>query len=136
MSKKMILVIDDEAGFRNLHQFLLEPLGYSVEFAEDGRQGFEMAAKKCYDLILLDMHMPNMNGIEVLRRIKEIHPEQKVIISSSNSDETHSLEEVARKLGAFDCLYKPMDVADIFKVINRALNASSTLCIDRLSKRI
>ena len=119
-AKQWVLVIDDEAGFRSLYRFILEPLGYLVEAAEDGRQGLELAAGKCYDLVVLDMHMPNMNGLEVLKGIRGVRPEQKVIICSSNSDSSHVLERQAKDLGALDCLYKPMDMKDMVAAIELA----------------
>ena len=122
---KVILVIDDEIGYRQLYQYLLEPLGYEVETAEDGSIGCEMALKKYYEMIFLDVHMPKMLGPEVLKRIKEQHPEQIIIIFSSDSDSNRQFEEESMKLGAFDCLYKPVDLKDIVNVIERVNNYKS-----------
>ena len=105
-----------------MYQFLLEPLGYGVEMAEDGLQGLDMAVKKPYDLILLDVHMPNMNGLEVLKRVKEVRPELKVIIFSPKSDASFSVEQQAERLGVCSCLYKPADLKDILKAVEQAVN--------------
>lgn len=122
---KKILVVDDELGYREFYKYLLEPLGYHVETAEDGEQGCEMAVKKSYDLILLDVHLPKMIGTEVLKRIKQVRPSQKVVIFSSSSDTTYQFEKEAKELGAFECLYKPVDLEDILDVIKRAIGDSA-----------
>ena len=114
---KNILVIDDERGYREFYRYLLEPLGYSVELAEDGQEGYEMALKHSYDLILLDVHMPKMTGPEVLKRIKEARPNQPVIIFTSSSDPSYAFESKAKELGAMDCLYKPVELEELLKMI-------------------
>lgn len=123
--KRKILAIDDEVGYRELYQYLLEPLGYQVEIAEDGEQGYAMAVKNSYDLIFLDVHMPKMSGTEVLKGIKAVHPGQIVIIFSSGSDSGRKFETLAKEMGAFDCLYKPVDLEDILNVIHRAFNGGA-----------
>lgn len=119
-----ILIIDDEKGYRDFYKFILEPMGYAVETAVDGEEGLQMATSRPYDLIFLDVHMPKMKGPEVLARIREIRPEQVVVIFSSSSDPTFSFEKTARELGAFECLYKPVDLDDILKVMKKALGAN------------
>ena len=75
-----ILVIDDEQGIRDLFCFLLEPYGFQVFTAEDGIKGIEMVKKDNYDIIFLDIHMPKMQGSEVLKEIKKINVEDGDII--------------------------------------------------------
>jgi len=119
--KNKILVIDDEQGIRDLFQYLLEPLGYQVFTACDGLEGIEMVKKNEFDIIFLDVHMPKMQGPEVLKIIKEIKPKQIVIIFSSSSDPDYLFESKAKELGAYTCLYKPVDVNEILDIINKAL---------------
>jgi len=119
--KNKILVIDDEQGIRDLFQYLLEPLGYQVFTACDGLEGIEMVKKNEFDIIFLDVHMPKMQGPEVLKIIKEIKPTQIVIIFSSSSDPDYLFESKAKELGAYTCLYKPVDVNEILDIINKAL---------------
>ena len=65
--------------------------------------------------------MPKITGLEVLKRIKQIRPNQIVIIFSSGSDPNSKFESQVKEMGAFDCLYKPVDLENILKIINRAL---------------
>jgi CheY-like chemotaxis protein len=119
-----ILIIDDEKGYRDFYKFILEPLGYKVSSAEDGEEGLRMATENKYDVILLDVHMPKMKGDEVFARIRKIRPEQIIIIFSSSSDPSFSFEDRAKVLGAFECLYKPVDMEDMLKIITRAMSFS------------
>ena len=125
MKKIRILIIDDEKGYRDFYRFMLEPLGYEVSSAEDGEQGLNMALAGGYDMIFLDVHMPKMRGPEVLEKIKAANPDQLVVIFSSNSDSDFNFETNAREKGAFDCLFKPVDIEDILKVLNRAFEGKA-----------
>lgn len=119
-----ILIIDDEKGYRDFYKFVLEPLGYKVSCAVDGEEGLKMALENNFDLILLDVHMPKMKGPEVLAGIKKVKPEQIVIIFSSSSDPTYNFENKAKEIGAFDCLYKPVDLEDMLRIMGKALSSS------------
>jgi DNA-binding NtrC family response regulator len=121
--ERKILIIDDEKGYRDFYKFVLEPLGYRVSSAPDGEQGLKMAVANDYDIILLDVHMPKMRGPEVLTEIKKAKPGQLVIIFSSSSDPSFSFESKAKQLGAFDCLYKPVDLEDMMKIMDRAMSS-------------
>lgn len=118
--KKRILVIDDESGYREFYKFLLEPLGYEVMTAADGREGLDMAAAREYDIIFLDVHMPKMRGPEVLAQIKKIRPSQIVVIFSSSSDPSFLFEDQAKTMGAFECMYKPVDLDDLLRIMKKA----------------
>lgn len=122
--KKLILVIDDERGYRDFYGYMLEPFGYEVHSAEDGKKGLEMALQNEYEAIFLDVHMPGLKGPDVLKMIKQAKPKQIVIIFSSSSDPSFSFEKKARDMGAFDCLYKPVEVDDILKVLRKALGVN------------
>jgi CheY-like chemotaxis protein len=75
-----ILVIDDEQGIRNLLDTLLRRKGYDVVLAESGRQGLELFRRERPDVIVLDLKMPEMDGLTVLRQIKNLDPGKPVII--------------------------------------------------------
>ncbi len=107
-----------------MFRFLLEPQGFDVCTASDGLEAVEMVKKEAYDIVLLDVHMPKMKGPEALEAIKELRPEQIVVIFSSSSDPNFVFESQAKKLGAFECLYKPCDIEDILRVIDNALRAN------------
>jgi DNA-binding NtrC family response regulator len=123
-NNRSILVIDDEKGYRDFYKFALEPIGYNISTACDGEEGLRMALEKDYDVILLDVHMPKMRGPAVLTAIKKVKPKQIVVIFSSSSDPTFTFEKNAKDLGAFECLYKPVDLNDMIKVMDKALSSS------------
>lgn len=121
-NRKKILVIDDEQGIRDMFRFLLEPEGFEVFTANDGVEGIEMVKKDNFDIVFLDVHMPRMRGPEALAHIKQIKPNQVVVIFSSSSDPNYVFESEAHKFGAYTCLYKPVDVNELLEIINKILN--------------
>jgi len=124
-SKKLrILVADDEQGVRDLIAYLLEPLGYAVFTARDGKEAVEIIEHEEFDVIFLDVHMPRMRGVEALSEIRRRLPQQKVIIFSSSSDPFYVFESQAKQKGATDCLYKPFELDDLLLVINKTMKAS------------
>jgi len=80
---KKILLVDDEESVNFLHREVLEEEGYEVHSALTGQEAMKKLENISPDLVILDINMPEMNGIEVLRKIKETNPKTKVIISSS-----------------------------------------------------
>lgn len=119
--KAKILVVDDEQGIRDLFYYMLTPLGYEIDSAVDGVEGIELFEKNKYDIIFLDVHMPRMQGPAVLKMIKQIKPDQTVIIFSSSSDPNFRFESEAKNLGAYTCIYKPFELEEILKIINEVL---------------
>lgn len=83
MSKKRILVVDDEEGIQLLYREEFEDEGYEVISAYNGDAALNIFLEQLPDLVVLDINMPGMNGIEVLRRMKESHPHLPVILSSA-----------------------------------------------------
>ena len=120
-----ILVVDDEQGYRDLFTFMLEPLGMKVTCVCNGLQALEKLNEKGYDLVLMDVHMPEMNGPETLKRIKVLWPDQKVVIFSSSSDREYKFEKLAEQQGVIACLFKPVDDAEIRRVLKKALGGAS-----------
>lgn len=116
-----ILIVDDEKGMRDLFCFSLEPYGFDIKTACDGVEAVESVKSEEFDIIFMDVHMPRMRGPEALKKIKEIRPEQIVVIFSSSSDPKYVFESEAKQHGAFDCLYKPFNIDDVTSVIERAL---------------
>ncbi len=119
---KTILVADDEPGFRDLFPYLLEPMGFEVTCVKDGVEAVETIQQKSFDLILMDIHMPRMGGLEALKKIKAIRPGQKVIICSSSSDPSYAREKEALESGAFGCLLKPVEMTEFEQALKKALN--------------
>lgn len=75
----------------------------------------ELGRQRDFGIIFLDVHMPKISGYEILRKIRQMKPEQKVVVMSSGSEPSHGFEEEARGLGASGCLHKPFDVDQILK---------------------
>jgi len=120
MAKENILVVDDSTEISGiLKNALLLPLGYSVLLANNGRKGLEMALETDPDLILLDMNMPEMTGIEMLKALREYQCEAPVIFMTVEGSIEIAVE--AFRLGVVDYLSKPFSLDVVEEAINRAL---------------
>ena len=102
-----ILVIDDERSIRNTLKDILGLEGHTVEVAEHGISGLEMIRSNDYDIVLCDIKMPEMDGIEVLKKIMEIKPETTVVMISGHGNIDTAVEAI--KQGAFDFIVKPLE---------------------------
>jgi len=118
--KSKILVVDDEPGMRTFLEIILRKEGYSVETAADGMKALDNINNNVFDLAILDILMPVMNGIEVLKRIIEKSPETTVIIITAFASHETAIE--AMKLGAYDYITKPFKIDEIKLVIKKALD--------------
>jgi len=114
-----ILVVDDEESMREFLSVILRKEGYAVDCAADGREAFALAREQPFDLILEDLKMPGMDGIELLRALKEHDPEVLVIIMTAYSTWNSAVE--AMRLGAYDYIRKPFDNNDIKATVARAI---------------
>ncbi|MFH2067379.1 MAG: ATP-binding protein [Pseudomonadota bacterium] len=120
-----ILVIDDEKRIRDVTSRLLTQEGFEVAVAETGEMGMKMIEKTNYDIILLDLMMPGISGLEVLPYLKANHPYSVVIVITGYATLEHSIE--AMKKGAFDFIPKPFEPKDLRIVITKAIEFLSTL---------
>jgi two-component system, NtrC family, nitrogen regulation response regulator NtrX len=121
MKPARLLVVDDEPGIRQTIRGVLQDEGYDVETAESGEACLEELAKRTYDLVLLDIWLPAMDGMEVLNRIQEIPSGDRpnvVMISGHGKIET---AVKATKLGAYDFLEKPLSIDKLTVVIKNAV---------------
>ena len=122
MSKKInILVVDDEQGYRDLFVYMLEPMGICVTCVTNGLEALEKVKQEKFDLILTDVHMPEMNGIEAMKKIKMIRPDQKFVVFSSSSDPEFNKEKEAIEIGV-ECLFKPVDDQEIRRILKNELD--------------
>ena len=121
-----ILVIDDEPGIRTVLRDIFEDESYSVYDAGDGIEGLEILASEVIHLVVLDVWLPNIGGIDVLKKIKEEYPEIEVIIISGHANIDLAVKAV--KLGAFDFLEKPLSLDKILTLARNAvaMNALKT----------
>lgn len=106
-----ILLVDDEAEICEMVGEFLKRRGYRVQAATNGEDALKMVRKNPPDLVLLDIYMPGINGVEVLRRLKAQHPAVGVIMLTASQEEP--LLKTALDLGAFDVLSKPVDLDQV-----------------------
>jgi DNA-binding NtrC family response regulator len=118
--KNRLLVVDDEEALRTVLSSELTTEGYEVRTAADGQEAIGELEKSAFDLVLLDIKMPRMNGFEVLKYVKEKHPKTKVVMLTGFADLKNALE--SKKLGAEDFVSKPYDLVDLLTTIERVLN--------------
>ena len=116
-SKISILFVDDEESLRILVPNQLNMEGFAVDTADDGDTAVQMLAKKTYDVVLLDIRMPRMNGIEVLKHLRDKKITSRVVMLTGVDDLTVALEAI--KNGANDYVTKPYDLTTLIACISR-----------------
>ena len=133
MSK--ILIIEDEAAIRRVLKKIIseENEAYNVEEAEDGLIGIEMISKNDFDLVLCDIKMPKMDGVEVLEKIKKIKPEIPVVMISGHGDLDTAVNTM--RLGAFDYISKPPDLNRLLNTVRIALDRKELVVENKLLKK-
>lgn len=121
MTKKItILIVDDDAAHRTMLKTLLGGWGYGVCDADDGSRAIELTREKVFDLILMDIRMIKVSGLEALKEIKAFNPAIPVIIMTAYSSVETALE--ALKNGAYDYLTKPLDFDELRLAMERAMD--------------
>ena len=122
MMKERILVVDDEEVLRNLAKEVLSEEGYQVTLASSGEEALEQFKRNSFHLVIADLKMPGMDGIELLKKIKEQDKDMQVILLTSYLSPTTALSSL--EAGAFWYLTKPLDDISIFtEKVKLALNA-------------
>jgi DNA-binding NtrC family response regulator len=120
LNSRSILVVDDEEALRTVLSSELSGEGYQVDSASDGDEAISTIQSKKFDLVLLDIKMPKVDGFEVLKFIKKNTPEMKVIMLTAFADLKNAIE--SKKLGAEDFISKPYDLVDLLTTIERVLS--------------
>jgi len=134
MSK--ILIIEDEASIRRVLTKILteENDTYQVEEAEDGSKGYEKIAQNDYDLVLCDIKMPKMDGVELLQAVKKIKPEIPIVMISGHGDMETAIQTM--RLGAFDYISKPPDLNRLLNTVRNALDKKQLVVENKILKKI
>ena len=120
-----VLIVDDEEGMRNYLIVVLRKAGLETAEAPDGQAAYEMLCREPFDVVLEDLKMPRLDGLGLLRRIKEDFPQTAVVVMTAFSSWDSAVE--AMRLGAFNYLRKPFDNDEIRAIVKRAAEVSETL---------
>ncbi|TPD66029.1 sigma-54-dependent transcriptional regulator [Flavobacterium microcysteis] len=130
-----ILIIEDEAAIRRVLTKILseENDSYVVEEAEDGQQGLEKIKNDDYDLVLCDIKMPKMDGVEVLEAVKKIKPEIPMVMISGHGDLETAINTM--RLGAFDYISKPPDLNRLLNTVRNALDRKKLVVENKILKK-
>ncbi len=123
MSQFRVLLVDDEKEFVTTLAERMQIRGLDPEVAFSGEQALKILERSLPDVIVLDLKMPGINGLEVLRKVKKSHPQIQVIILTGHGSDRD--EAAARRLGAFDHLQKPVDINDLVRVMELAFRQKS-----------
>lgn len=124
-SRARVLVVDDEEPIRRIISMTLEAGGYHCVPASNGEEALEKAADEEFDLVLLDIKMPGMSGIELLPQLTFAHPDICVVMSTAVNSTQTAVE--AMNLGAYDYVLKPFDITDLRMKVERALERKRLL---------
>jgi DNA-binding NtrC family response regulator len=131
-----ILIIEDEASIRRVLTKILseENEAYQVDEAEDGSLGYEKIAQNDYDLVLCDIKMPKMDGVELLQAVKKIKPEIPIVMISGHGDMETAIQTM--RLGAFDYISKPPDLNRLLNTVRNALDKKQLVVENKILKKI
>ena len=121
--KARLLVVDDEANLRAALRDLLSLMGYYVEEAQSGSEALKLLENSSFDLMLLDIRMPGMSGVEVMNCVRKLYPDMSIVILTAHA--TLESAVAAVRLGAVDYMLKPFNIEDLGTTISHALKERS-----------
>ncbi|MBA3674830.1 MAG: response regulator, partial [Chitinophagaceae bacterium] len=128
-----ILIIDDEKSIRKTLTEILSYEGYKIDEAGDGEEGLKKFKEKTYDLVLCDIKMPKLDGIEFLEKAKQINADVPIIIISGHGNIETAVEAV--KKGAFDYIAKPPDLNRMLITLRNAMDKNTLVAEAKVLKR-
>ncbi len=116
---KRALAVDDSATMRNLVKIALEAEGFTVDTAGNGQEALELAKKNNYDIVISDINMPVMDGLQFLKEFREINKRTPVLMLTTETEARK--KEEAKRLGATGWIVKPFKPEDLVKVVKRVV---------------
>ena len=128
MARARVLVVDDEETIRTTLSDIITIKGYEVATAESGETAVQMCTENRHDVILMDVRMPGIDGVEAFRQIRVNQPDVRMIIMTAYS--TEELEQVALDEGAIAFLSKPLDIQQVLELIGEAVKKASILFVE------
>mgnify|MGYP001596287839 CR=1 FL=1 len=128
-----ILIVDDEKSIRRTLRDILEYEDFTVEEAGDGQEGLTMALKEKYDIILSDIKMPKLDGMEFLDKYMATNPDTPIVMISGHGNIETAVEAV--KKGAYDFIAKPLDLNRLLVTIRNALDKSKLVSETKVLKK-
>ncbi|WP_041577376.1 sigma-54-dependent transcriptional regulator [Bdellovibrio bacteriovorus] len=131
--KSRILVVDDEESIREFLEIMLKKEGYEITLAEDGQKAKDLLAKKTFDMIISDLQMPHVTGIELLKHVKESYPDTVFMLITAFGTTETAVE--AMKMGAYDYLTKPFKIDEVRLNIQNALRSRNLEVENRSLKK-
>ncbi len=114
-----ILLVDDEAEFVKTLSERIQIRGFDVHYALNGEKALAACKNAVPDVMVLDLKMPGMAGMEVLRKVKKNHPDVQVLILTGHGSKKDEIQ--ARRIGAFDYLQKPVDIETLIESVRQAI---------------
>lgn len=131
--KPRILIVDDEESIREFLEIMLKKEGYEVLTAEDGLKAKELLTKKQFNMVISDLQMPNMTGIELLKHVRESYPDVVFMMITAFGTTENAVE--AMKMGAYDYLTKPFKIDEVRINVQNALRSSNLEIENRVLKK-
>ena len=116
---KRALAVDDSATMRNLVKMALESEGFTVDTAENGQEALELAKRNTYDIVISDINMPVMDGLQFLKEFREMNKRTPVLMLTTETEARK--KEEAKRLGATGWIVKPFKPEDLVKVVKRVV---------------
>jgi DNA-binding NtrC family response regulator len=121
LEEKRVLIVDDDRDIVKIVQTMLEDRGWGISAAYSGTEALDKVASQKPDVILLDIMMPEMNGIEVLKRIRKLDANARIIMITAFGDVESYLDSM--ELGAFEYINKPFETEELLELIERVVAA-------------
>lgn len=127
------MVVDDERGIRNTLKDIIEYEGHDVTLAEDGPVALKFMQTTTFDVVFCDIKMPQMDGLEVLEKIKQLHEDTQVVMISGHGDIDTAVESI--KKGAYDFIQKPIDLNRLLITLKNGLDKTDLITETRILKK-